>query len=100
MGMGSLTLHIHARGGEVRTLVVGNGDHTIGRASTNAIPIDDGILGRHHCILRVTNDRVTVEDTDSASGTYLDGNLTRGPTDVNEGSTISIGSTRIQIVRS
>ena len=35
----------------------------------------------------------------AACGTYLDGRHTHGPTEVGAGSTISMGSTRIQIVR-
>ncbi len=95
---GTITLLVRTIRGE-RSIVVGNGEHTLGRASTNAIPIDDSALSRRQCILRVTDDRVTVEDTHSTCGTYLDGHHTSGPTEVGAGSTISMGSTRIQIVR-
>jgi pSer/pThr/pTyr-binding forkhead associated (FHA) protein len=68
-------------------------------ASSNAIQLDDAVLSRRQCILRITDDRVTVEDTRSTCGTYLDGRHTHGPTEVGAGSIISMGSTRIQVVR-
>lgn len=94
---GAVTLVIMGR--THQTLVLGNGEFTVGRTSTNAIPIHDSALSRRQCILRVTDERITVEDTKSTCGTYLDGRQTHGPTEVGEGSVISMGSTRIQIVR-
>lgn len=95
---GRVTLLVRSRGVE-RTIEIACGELTIGRAKTNTIPIDDFALSRQQCILRVTPTSVSVEDTRSACGTYLDGKHTHGPTEVGPGGVISMGSTRIHVLR-
>lgn len=48
---------------------------TIGRDPEADIFLNDVTVSRRHATLRVTGDEVTVEDTDSLNGTYVNGVL-------------------------
>jgi pSer/pThr/pTyr-binding forkhead associated (FHA) protein len=87
-------------GGTEESFVATKREIVIGRISASDLPIRDGALSKRQCVLRITDSDVTVEDLRSTCGTYVDGRITRGPTQLGAGSVIAMGSTRIRIVRS
>lgn len=68
------------------------GSVRVGRASTNAIRITDPSVSREHAELRVTGDKVLVEDLGSHNGTWVNGTRLGAPTDLRPGDRIRFGS--------
>lgn len=46
---------------------------TVGRHPDSSIFLDDVTVSRHHCRFEVTEDALTVEDSGSTNGTYVNG---------------------------
>ncbi len=55
------------------TFVLAPGITTIGRHPESDIFLDDVTVSRHHCRIMITDASVTLEDSGSTNGTYLDG---------------------------
>jgi pSer/pThr/pTyr-binding forkhead associated (FHA) protein len=49
------------------------GEVTIGRSPGNTIVIDNAGVSRRHAVIRVTGEKVVLEDLDSANGTFVRG---------------------------
>lgn len=64
----------------------------IGRADTD-VTIDDVEVSRRHVVVRRFANRLQVEDLDSSSGTFVDGNRIEEPTLIGGGAEIKIGTT-------
>ncbi|MEO8361589.1 MAG: GAF domain-containing protein, partial [Vicinamibacteria bacterium] len=67
------TLHVlvAAPGMPPRVVAVGEGDHRVGRASDNEIPVAHPSLSRHHARLRVAGGVILLSDLGSSNGTFL-----------------------------
>lgn len=70
-----LELIFHTWDGKIETYILKEGRTRVGRVSQNDLQIDDLALSAHHCEFLVEGNEVTVRDVDSASGTFLDGEL-------------------------
>jgi signal transduction histidine kinase len=68
------------------------GTTTVGRHSTNAVPIDDPRASRKHCELTCHNGAVTLRDLGSGNGTLLNDRVTAQATLAN-GDRIGVGDT-------
>src|ERR1700761_9760 len=82
---GQLTLEIIEGPGAGQTLML-NGPAVIGRADDADLKLEDGEASRHH--LRITphpDGSATVEDLDSANGTFVNQNELVGPGRVDPG---------------
>ncbi len=55
------------------TFVLANGITTIGRHPESDIFLDDVTVSRHHCRITAAGDHLTLEDSGSTNGTYVDG---------------------------
>lgn len=67
---------------------------TIGRGSTNSVPLSDVRASRAHCVVEPTIDGYQVRDLDSANGTYhLGGRIDTLP--LQDGDEFLIGTTRL-----
>jgi two-component system, NtrC family, response regulator HydG len=66
---------------------------SIGRLGSNDVCLEDPFVSRHHCVIRNEGDEYTVEDLNSANGTYLNGKRVSGGS-LEEGSLIEIGTSR------
>jgi hypothetical protein len=64
----------------------------IGREDTD-VTIDDAEMSRRHVVVRRFANRLQVEDLDSSSGTFVDGNRIEEPTLIGGGAEIKIGTT-------
>lgn len=80
--------------GEGRTLVL-QARCTVGRASTNDIPIDDQRASKHHAVIRYERGAYVLEDLESANGTLLNGAYCVEPTRLSSEDEIVIGRTLI-----
>ena len=69
---------------------------TIGRSSENDICIQDPLVSRVHCQL-IQDDRgnVTIVDTNSKNGTYVNGMKQNGPVKLNTSDIVRIGNTTL-----
>ncbi|MBT5709315.1 MAG: FHA domain-containing protein [Verrucomicrobia bacterium] len=70
-----LELRFHTWDGKPETYRLREGRTRVGRVSQNDLQIDDLALSAHHCEFLVSGNEVILKDVDSASGTFLDGEL-------------------------
>ncbi len=63
----------------------------IGRARGSGVRIPSAEVSRQHCVLRVEEGLVTVEDLDSVNGTYLNGEAVVGCQVVRPGDRLNVG---------
>ena len=66
---------------------------SIGRLESNDICLEDCFVSRHHCVIRNEGDKYTIEDLNSANGTYLNGERVNAGA-LKEGCLIQIGTSR------
>lgn len=74
-------------------------ENSIGRSKSSDVTVDDPTVSRNHCVLLRRKDGWYVNDTDSKSGTMLNGKRTRGRAKVLIDDTITIGSTSLIVKR-
>lgn len=70
-------------------------ENSIGRSKSSDVTVDDPMVSRNHCVLLRRKDGWYVNDTDSKSGTMLNGKRTRGRAKVLIDDTITIGGTSL-----
>ncbi len=66
---------------------------SIGRLGSNEVCLEDPFVSRHHCVIRNEGDEYTIEDLNSANGTYLNGERVSAGS-LKEGCLIQIGTSR------
>lgn len=74
-------------------------ENSIGRSKSSDVTVDDPTVSRNHCVLLRRKDGWYVSDTDSKSGTMLNGKRTRGRAKVLIDDTITIGGTSLIVKR-
>lgn len=74
-----------------------HGTYLIGRGGQCDIIIIDSESSRKHCELIVENNVVSLRDLDSTNGVYLNGRRITEPVVINNGDSIRIGSTTLQL---
>ena len=74
-------------------------ENSIGRSKSSDVTVDDPTVSRNHCVLLRRKDGWYVNDTDSKSGTMLNGKRTRGRAKVLIDDTITIGGTSLIVKR-
>lgn len=67
------------------------GEATVGRALGSTVRIPSSQVSRMHCRLRIEDGVVTVEDLESANGTYLNGERVRDVEMVHPGDRLTVG---------
>ena len=86
-----LILSIPGRG--EAELPLSDGVYRAGSADTSHIQLPYPGISHQHCLLTVSGSSLTVEDTNSSNGTFLDGRrLTPGPVNFPPGSRVTIGN--------
>jgi DNA-binding winged helix-turn-helix (wHTH) protein len=75
-----------------RSLALADGDHIAGRDDSCAIVIDADTVSRRHARITVISGTATAEDLDSTNGTHVNGVRVSGPTRLNPGDELSLGS--------
>ena len=94
--MGWLTVNGGAGAGTM--FYLSQGGHTIGRDAANDFVIDDPYASSRHGLIKVDGANVTVFDLGSAGGVKVNETVLTG-WPVNPGNTISVGDTRMQVLR-
>jgi len=74
------------------------GESLVGRAPDAAVLLLDGEVSRHHARLRVSEERVELEDLDSTNGTLVNGSLLHGVVTLRAGDRIAIGAHVLKLV--
>ena len=74
-----------------------DGDHLLGRSADVAVWLESPTISRHHARIRVSGDGATIEDLASKNGTSVHGERIVGPTAVQDGDEIRVGSVPITI---
>lgn len=70
---------------------------SIGRADNNSIVLADAQVSRHHAVLERTGLHLFLQDCSSTNGTFVDGQRITGPTRLNYGSVIGVGTFRLTV---
>ena len=76
-----------------------DGPNLIGRDRDCAVSIDSPGVSRRHAQILVTGGTATIEDLGSKNGTYLNGQLVKGATTLDDGSQVRIGPVTIAYQR-
>ncbi len=74
-----------------------NGDTTVGRDHLSELRIERSEVSRHHAILTVDGERLTVKDAGSGNGTYVNGKRRDDTTELVAGDTLSFGTDAVQV---
>jgi pSer/pThr/pTyr-binding forkhead associated (FHA) protein len=94
---GELTLEIIEGPGAGKQLTL-NGPAVIGRAEDCDLVLEDGEASRHHARITPQPDgSATIEDLDSANGTFINHNELIGPARADPGDELLMGVTVIQV---
>lgn len=83
--------------GPPREIAVAEEDFLIGRAPDCNLRLAAAAVSRHHCLLRVTDDEVTLVDLGSSNGTYLNGQRVRSQAALRTGDEIQIEDARFLV---
>ena len=75
-----------------RTVWIGAGSHLLGREEGIAVQVDSSTVSRHHARLVLGPHGATIEDLGSKNGTLVNDSRITGPTPLNDGDRIQIGS--------
>lgn len=74
-------------------------ENSIGRSKSNDVVVDDPAVSRSHCVLLRRKEGWFVNDTDSKSGTYVNGEETHGRTQVLIDDIITVGNSEFAFKR-
>lgn len=74
-------------------------ENSVGRSKASDIVVDDPAVSRNHCVLLRRKDGWYINDTDSKSGTFVNGKKTRGRTQVLINDTITVGNSKFEFKR-
>jgi DNA-binding winged helix-turn-helix (wHTH) protein len=75
-----------------------DGEHLIGRGEDCRIRSDSPRVSRHHARVRVTSERLLVEDLGSRNGTWLNGGRITGTAELSSGDAVRVGPEEIRFV--
>jgi len=74
------------------------GSNSVGRNSHNQICVGDVYLSGEQCDIKVQDNKITLFDLGSSSGTKINGSAFNGKT-INLGSTITLGDTKLKVLK-
>jgi DNA-binding winged helix-turn-helix (wHTH) protein len=75
-----------------------DGEHLIGRGEDCHIRSDSTRVSRHHALVRVTSERLVVEDLGSRNGTWVHGRRLEGTAELAAGDAVRVGPEVIRFV--
>jgi DNA-binding winged helix-turn-helix (wHTH) protein len=82
-----------------QSLPLTDGEHLAGRDAECSLVIDASTVSRRHARIMVVSGTATIEDLDSTNGTHVNGARISGPTRLNPGDELSLGSEVLQVRR-
>jgi len=81
-----------------RDVLLRPGVFIIGRGRTADLTLYSSSVSRKHAMLRISSDRLFVEDIGSRNGVLVNGERIEEPTDLKDGDSLVIGGERIHVV--
>lgn len=81
-------------GANQQTVPLGNETITIGRSTTNTLPLEDNLASRAHAVIEKTIDGYQLRDLDSSNGTFCNGDRVEEVV-LKQGDEVQIGAVRI-----
>jgi hypothetical protein len=93
-----LILRLESARGEPVTFEVAGSGATLGRASENAIQLDDLSVSRRHARIAYRQRAYWLSDVGSVGGTWVDGAKLSAPRRLAEGQVIDIGMCRLTVI--
>lgn len=81
-----------------RRYVLKEGENVLGRADDCEIPLKLASISRHHAVITVAGQRVTLHDLRSKNGTFVGGRRIDGMLDVSDGQQIRLGSVPLVVL--
>lgn len=81
-----------------QTVLLPDGEHLIGRGEDCQIRSDSTRVSRHHALVRVTSERLLVEDLASRNGTWVHGRRLTGAAELTTGDELRVGPEVIRFV--
>jgi predicted component of type VI protein secretion system len=81
-----------------RDLDLTEGQFTVGRSSSSQLHLEDPLVSRHHAVVIVEVDTVSIEDRQSRNGVLVNGQRISGRTELHSGDRILIGSQELTLV--
>jgi serine phosphatase RsbU (regulator of sigma subunit) len=82
-----------------RRVLLGTAPLTIGRDAARDVVLADPDVSRLHARVWVGGDQVFVEDQRSTNGTFIDGQVAIGPTELADGSLLTVGQQVLKLER-
>jgi DNA-binding winged helix-turn-helix (wHTH) protein len=73
------------------TIVLGDGEHVLGRGRGAAVVLRSRMVSRRHALLRASGGQATLEDEGSRNGTFVGGRRLSGPVTLVDGDEIRLG---------
>jgi pSer/pThr/pTyr-binding forkhead associated (FHA) protein len=80
--------------GQTREVLIGKDEFLIGRGADCDLRLRASAVSRHHCLIRVRGDEVTLTDLGSANGTFLNGQRVRSQATLKAGDELRVGEFR------
>jgi hypothetical protein len=90
-------LEVSSGAAPARSLQLGDGELTLGRADDCDLVVDDSFVSNHHARIDVRDGAALITDLASRNGTYVDGELLVTARQLHAGSEIRIGSTLLRV---
>ena len=84
-------------GGRPVRFDLGPGVHTLGRATSCEVQIDEPSVSRQHARIHVDDGGVAIEDLGSSNGTRVGGKDVTGPTRLKHGDEVALGNLRLRM---
>jgi pSer/pThr/pTyr-binding forkhead associated (FHA) protein len=79
-----------------REIVLGRGEHVLGRSSEASVFVDDTGVSRQHARITIGEHGAKLEDLGSKNGTVLNGQVIRDCVDLADGALIVLGATALK----
>lgn len=73
------------------------GASTMGRSHRCEVVLPDPSASRQHALISLEGGRVTVQDLGSSNGTLVNGSVTQGEVEIQDGDLVLVGETEVQV---
>lgn len=94
---GSYSLVIQHQGGSEKSFKLPTGVYTLGQDKKNKIVLQDPTISMKHAVISVGDHELAIEDLDSSTGTYIEGERVRGRSVFRPGQRIQVGGYALKI---
>src|SRR5262245_29005061 len=81
----------------MREIPISKSEFIIGRGADCDLCLWIPSISRHHCLVRLEKDGVTLSDVGSANGTYVNGQRVRSQTTLESGDLITLGNCKFVV---